>query len=143
MAGGQSMRHLHIIVALVLSLLLSLAAPGWAGPPRRVARAGVFVGGPVSPTWGFGVQPQRYLYPNSYYVVPYQTPILVYSPYSPAYYLPPTTVATLPYFCALDNHGFVSRIALVDHIAGTHKIPLDAAATICPDGLTSCIFPSY
>jgi len=143
MSYRQGINHFGIRGALFFSVLLLLTVPGWAGPPRGAPRAGIVLGGPISSTWALGVQPQRYFYPNSYYVVPYQAPILVYSPYSPAYYLPPTAVVTLPFFCVLDNHGFVSRVALLDHIAGTHKIPLAAAATICPDGLTSCIFPSY
>ena len=58
-------------------------------------------------------------------------------------HVPPAVVVTYPYFCVFHNDGFVSRIGLLDHLAGTHKIPLDAAATICPDGVGSCVFPSY
>jgi hypothetical protein len=63
--------------------------------------------------------------------------------YGPSYYVPPAVVVTSPYFCAFHNDGFVSRIGLLDYLSGTHKIPLDAAATICPDGVGSCVFPSY
>jgi len=41
------------------------------------------------------------------------------------------------------NEGYVSRIGLLDHLAGTHKIHLDAAVSLCPDGATICIFPPY
>ena len=139
------MKHFHSIGigALLLSVFLLLTASVRAGPPRGTPRAGFVVGGTVTPAFAFGIQAPRYYYPNGFYYGPSQVPIVVYSPYSPAYYLPPTAVVTLPFFCVLDNHGFVSRIALLDHIAGTHKIPLDTAASVCPDGVTSCIFPSY
>jgi hypothetical protein len=57
--------------------------------------------------------------------------------------LPPAVVVTAPYFCVLHNEGFVSRIGLLDHLVGTHKIALAAAVSICPDGAASCVFPSY
>ena len=69
--------------------------------------------------------------------------MVVISPYAPAYLLPPTVVVTMPYFCALHNEGYVSRIGLLDHLAGMHKIPLDAATNFCPDGVGCCVFPSY
>jgi len=83
-----------------------------------------------------------------YYQVPgyyYQTyyPPVVVSPYAPSYILPPTVVVNAPYFCVLHNEGFVSRVGLLDHLAGSHKIPLDAAIHLCPDGGGSCVFPSY
>jgi hypothetical protein len=52
-------------------------------------------------------------------------------------------VATWPYFCVFHNEGYVSRIGLIDHLAGTHKIPLDAVTAFCPDDTGACIFPSY
>jgi len=36
----------------------------------------------------------------------------------------------------------VSRVGLLDHLSGMHKIPLDAATNVCPDD-GGCIFPSY
>jgi len=86
---------------------------------------------------------RRNYYPFTAYYVPYQVPVLVISPYGPSSYVPPAAVVMLPYFCVFHNDGFVSRIGLLDHLAGTHKIPLDAAAAICPDGVGSCVFPSY
>ena len=80
----------------------------------------------------------RYAYPvyGSYY-----PPVVVISPYSPPYYVSPTVVATSPYFCVFHNDGFVSRVGLLDHLSGMHRIPLDMAASLCPDGTGSCIFP--
>jgi hypothetical protein len=86
---------------------------------------------------------RRFAHPSTTIFVPYQAPALVISPYGPSYYLPPAVVVSSPYFCVLHNDGFVSRIGLLDHLAGTHKLPLDVAAAICPDGVGSCVFPSY
>jgi hypothetical protein len=70
--------------------------------------------------------------------------VVVVSPFAHSYYyLPPPVVVTSPFFCILDNHGFVSRVGLLDHLSGMHRIPLDSAAAICPDGAENCIFPSY
>jgi len=93
---------------------------------------------------GTGVVLQRnFYYPFAAYVVPYQAPVLLISPYGTAYYLLPAVVVSSPYFCTLHNDAFVSRIGLLDHLAGMHKISLDAAASICPVGVSSCIFPQY
>jgi hypothetical protein len=78
-----------------------------------------------------------------YYYQPYHPQVLVVSPYGPSYILPQTVVVTSPYFCVLHNDGFVSRVGMLDHLAGTHKIPLDAATSLCPDNGGSCVFPSY
>jgi hypothetical protein len=111
------------LTKVLLSAFLFFPALTLAGPSRHLAL------------------PRR---PASvYYYVPYASPVLVVSPYAPAYFLPPTVVVTAPYFCVLHNEGFVSRIGLLDHLAGTHKIALDAAVTLCPDGAASCVFPSY
>ena len=89
------------------------------------------------------VKPSRFHYyvPGNYYQ-PYYPQVIVISPYAPTYLPAPTVVVTSPFFCVLHNEGWVSRIGLLDHLSGMHKIPLDAAANLCPDG-TSCIFPSY
>jgi hypothetical protein len=49
----------------------------------------------------------------------------------------------MAYFFLFHNEGYVSRIGLLDDLAGTHKIPLDAVAAFCPEGTGTCIFPSY
>jgi hypothetical protein len=89
------------------------------------------------------VKPSRFHYyvPGDYYQ-PYYPQVIVVSPYAPAYVLAPPAVVTSPFFCLLHNEGWVSRIGLLDHLSGMHKMPLDAAANLCPDG-GSCIFPSY
>jgi len=76
-----------------------------------------------------------------YYYWPNYPPPVVISPYPHYFYVPPPVVATTPFFCILHNHGFVSRVGLLDHLSGMHRIPLDSAASICPAGAEHCIFP--
>ena len=125
-------RKLTVVLAFILLISgLAMAGERRGAPPSRLG-------------FGSGVQfERRSFYPVVPYYVPYQAPVLVISPYGPSYYVPPAVVVTWPFFCVFHNDGFVSRIGLLDHLAGTHKIPLDAASTICPDGVGSCVFPSY
>jgi hypothetical protein len=128
----QMARKLTVVLAFILVISgVALAAERHGAPRSRMG-------------FGSGVAlERRYYYSFVPYYVPYQAPVLVISPYGPSYYVPPAVVVTYPYFCVFHNDGFVSRIGLLDHLAGTHKIPLDAAATICPGGFGSCVFPSY
>jgi hypothetical protein len=32
---------------------------------------------------------------------------------------------------------------MLDHLAGTHKFPLETAAYICPEDVEICLFPGY
>jgi len=129
----------------ILATGLTLSADVGAGPRRAIVapRANSAVTNlPYGVGNGVGVQ-RRFYGAHPYYYQPYYPPVAVMSPYAPSFYiLAPTVVANQPYFCVLHNEGFFSRIGLIDHLAGTHKIPLDAATDLCPDGV-SCIFPSY
>lgn len=141
--GTLATKRTSKFATLALALSLSNAAMVWSGPPYATSRSG-FVAGRVTPGRGADLSAQRRSYhPSVVYYVPYQAPVLVVSPYGPSYYLPPTVVATAPFFCVLHNDGFVSRVGLLDHLSGMHKIPLDAAANLCSDGGASCVFPSY
>ncbi len=135
---------LSVIAILALALVVVSAAGAdqrrIVGRQRAASGVTFFSGGPSNRVI---VQRQFYgAYPY-YYYQPYYPPVVVISPYGPSYILPPTVVVTSPYFCVLHNQGFVSRVGLLDHLAGTHKIPLDAATSLCPDGGASCVFPSY
>jgi hypothetical protein len=137
-----------LTVALVLAILSPVSASSWAGQNRIVVRAGNlngrsgWVGGAVPVRRYFYAAPPYYYYVPGYYYQPYYPPVVV-SPYSQPYYLPPTVVVTWPFFCALHNEGFVTRVGLLDHLAGTHKIPLEATPVFCPDGSGTCVFPLY
>lgn len=142
--GNLGMKQKSKFATLALALSLSNAAIVWSGPPYATSRSRFVAGRAVIPGRGTDLSAQRRAFhPAIVYYIPYQAPVLVVSPYGPSYYLPPTVVATAPFFCVLHNDGFVSRVGLLDHLSGMHKIPLDAAATLCPDGTSSCIFPSY
>jgi hypothetical protein len=67
-------------------------------------------------------------------VVP--SPAYYYSPY----YIPRAAVVNAPFFCLEHGVGFVSRVGLIDHLGGTHKIALQHAAAICPDDVDTCLF---
>jgi len=128
----------------ILALGMILMTEVGAGPRRAIvaprARSGATFFSSGVPN-RVAVQRQFYgAYP--YYYQPYYPPVVVVSPYAQSYILPPTVVVNEPYFCALHNQGFVTRIGLLDHLAGTHKIPLDATTNLCPDD-GSCVFPSY
>jgi hypothetical protein len=128
---------------VILAVSLLVTHIGWAGPQQVPPRPSFIAGGAAPRGWFAGAQPQPYYYPDIYHRWPSYPSVVVISPYGPSYYLPPTVVVTAPFYCAFDNHGFVSRIGLLDHLSGMHKIPLEAAATICPGDTGSCVFPSY
>jgi hypothetical protein len=134
---------LSVIAILALALVVESAAGAdqrrIVGRQRAASAVTFFSGGASNRVI---IQRQFYgAYPH--YYQPYYPPVVVISPYAPSYILPPTVVVTSPYFCVLHSQGFVSRVGLLDHLAGTHKIPLDAATSLCPDGGGSCVFPSY
>lgn len=134
---------LSTLVMLTLALALTPAADAdqrrFVAAPRAQSGATWF----AAPSNRIIVQRQVSIAYPYYYYPGYYPQVLVISPYAPAYVLPPTVVATARYFCVLHNDGFISRVGLLDHLAGTHKIPLDAASSLCPDGAGSCLFPSY
>ncbi len=142
-----------ILTALAMLTLVFVLKPEAGADQRRVivaprAHSGVtfFAGGGANRVivqrHGYGAYPYYYQAPvYSYW--PQYPPVVVISSYAPAYVLPPTVVVNAPYFCLLHNEGFVSRVGHLDHLAGTHKIPLEAASSLCPDGAGSCMFPSY
>ncbi len=126
------------ILTIMLVLIISMAGLVSAGERHETTRfrlgTGLGNGAPLE---------RRVYYPLATYYIPHYAPIWVTSPFGPWYHVPTAVVVTSPYFCVFHNHGFVSRVGLLDHLAGTHKIPLDAATTICPRSVGSCVFPSY
>jgi len=138
-----------IIFALYLSLPdFSTADPRHATqrtrsfPVRSFSRPWFVPGIPVG-FYGYPVSPYDYL--NQFYYWPNYPSVVVISPNARAYYYysTPVVVASAPYFCALHGQGFVSRVGLLDHLSGMHKISLDAASAICPDGAANCYFPLH
>jgi len=147
------MKHI-LTAAIVLALAIALGGELRAGSRQLTARTQTGPGPALVAGAGSyrgagrrnfqAVKPSHFYYyvPRDYYQ-PYYPAVVVVSPYAPAYVPPPTVVVTSSFFCALHNEGWVSRIGLLDHLSGMHKISLNAAADLCPDGGASCVFPSY
>jgi len=145
-----------ITFALVLALLL-----GWqlnanaAAAQVRSGRAAVVIGsagfrpGPgfhqrTVPIFVYPYYPYGYYPYQGYNYYSYGAPAVVVSPYAgSSYYAPQTIVATTPYFCAFHQVGWMTRAGLLDHLAGTHKLLLNAAESFCPPGSDACVFPAY
>jgi hypothetical protein len=135
------------IAVVMMALVLLSSGQVWAGGPRVTGRA---IGGANAGVAPGAVPPRTrangiFVTPGYFYYPYYYGPVYprVVSPYAYSYYLPPTIVANLPFFCALHQVGFWNRVAMLDHLAGTHKFPLETAAYLCPDGAESCLFPGY
>jgi len=130
------------LAAMVLSLVPDLTFAGGQG--RANVRSGAAARGTMPrarvPMRRAPV-PRYYYYPNGFYYQPFYPPAVVISPYGPSYYQPPVFEVTAPYFCVLHNAGFYTRAGMVDHLAGTHKFPLESAAYFCPEGVNSCLYP--
>jgi hypothetical protein len=141
--------------ALTLALAISLWLAGEALGGGR-GRAGGFAngttrGGSIQRYWRPAVPvapPYTSYYPYPYYPYPYYghnpRSIIVITPsrYYP-YSAPITVLTSEPYYCHMHHVGFVSRIGFLDHISGTHKIPLEAASSICTETNESCIIEGY
>ena len=139
---------------VVLGLLMALPGHVLAGGARGGARAvAVAPRSAVSQTWVYGGAPLTW-HPNSYpryYFYPYpygfsgyyRQPIVVISPFYYPSYVPPTIVVGSPFYCLAHQAGWVSRAGMLDHLSGTHKIPLETAAAVCPDGGDSCVVDGY
>jgi len=138
-----------IVLALLLGWQINADAAGGRGRIGRGVPAVGFIGPPavrvfprVVPGFAYPYYAYPGYYPYTYYS--YGAPFVVVSPYAgSSYYVPPTAVATTPYFCALHQVGWMTRAGFLDHLAGTHKLLLDAADSFCPDGSDSCVFPVY
>lgn len=137
------MKPLILAIFLMLGLAVSSAVEAGERQLRARREMGIVAVAPP-PSARHHRRPQTiiiappvhpYYYPYGYY--PY-----VVSPYT-SYYIPPAVVVTAPYFCTLHQTGWVSRAGFLDHVAGTHKLPLESAAAFCPDGIESCLFPGY
>jgi hypothetical protein len=133
---------IFVLVGVIFSWVPDLIIAGGRGRPNL--RSGATPRGTMPRGWA----PTRrapltrfYYYPNGVYYQPFYPTAVVISPYGPNYYQPPVLEVTAPYFCVLHNAGFYTRAGIVDHLAGTHKYPLESAAYFCPDGIESCIYP--
>lgn len=148
----------NLAVATALAICLWLVGEVLAGGPKGSQRRGIgnpngsVRAGPIERHWkpSLPVAPHyyRWHYPRHYY--PYHhhghnpRSIIVITPsfYYP-YSAPVTIVTSEPYYCHMHHVGFISRVGFLDHISGTHKIPLETANSICTDANESCVIEGY
>jgi hypothetical protein len=153
-------RYLALTAAFGLILLLSgeivAGGPSGAASPARVGgfilgnappnniqrhrRAPVFV--TPSPIFRHPGYPVYYPYYYYYSVDPRSVVIVTPSTYYP-YDASAAMVSSEPFYCHVHHVGFISRAGFLDHISGTHKIPLETAAAICADSNHSCMVEAY
>lgn len=140
---------------ILIGLLTVLPAQVWAGGARAGVKATVAAPrSAVSRNWVQSGAPPAW-FPNpyqpyyNYYPYPYRVtgyygqPIVVISPAYYPYYVFPTIVASSPFYCLAHQAGWISRAGMLDHLSGTHKIPLATAASVCPDATESCVVDGY
>ena len=152
------MKRALTILSILGLLLIGQIQVDRAEAQVRIGRAPITGAVAAHPAWRghHRAAPRVFVYPQYYYpyagyypyypgygYYPYGTPFTVVSPYAESYYVPPTVVATLPYFCAFHQVGWMTRAGFLDHLAGTHKLLLQSAVVFCPDGAEGCIFPAY
>jgi hypothetical protein len=138
------------IIPLALVVALALAAEAWSAGSRVSvnSRWSTFVAqfdavpsakltAPVYHLTSHAHRPHHHLYPGFV-----SGSGIIVAPYLP-YFAAPVVVVNAPYFCLLHRTGFVSRIGMLDHLAGNHKLPFRAASAICPEGADQCLLPSY
>ena len=140
---------------ILIGLLTALPGQAWAGGGRTGERAV-----PVAPrshvprTWAQGGIPaarfpNRYQHYFYYYPYPYgftryyRQPIVVISPMYYPFYVPPVIVTSSPFYCLAHQAGYISRAGMLDHLSGTHRIPLETAASACPEATESCVVDGY
>jgi hypothetical protein len=148
-------RNPLIAIFILIGLLMALPEQVWVGGARAGERAAPNSSRSTVPrTWVQGgtpatrfqnfYQPYYYYYPYPYrFTGYYGQPIVVISPAYYPYYVPQTVVVSSPFYCLAHQAGWVSRAGMLDHLSGTHKIPLATAASVCPDTIESCVVDGY
>jgi hypothetical protein len=144
-----------LVIMIAFGLCLRFPGMVWAGGSTwSQGRGGANLqrGGAVQRYWrpAVPVAPDyrgvyhRYYYPYYYGYGVNPRSIIVITPSSYYPYGAPVTILTSePYYCHMHNVGFVSRVGFLDHIGGTHKIPLETASSISTESNESCIIEGY
>jgi hypothetical protein len=146
---------LTITILFKIGLILLFSAQVWAGGKQVVVTAGgsdfnIAPGGFHLRSGRFHnhlAPGQFYLYhplhfPYVYYYQSFGSSIIIVIPDFNLHQVPVSKVVNAPFFCLLHHVGYVSRIGMLDHLAGAHKFALETAGIICPQGATHCLFPS-
>ena len=131
------------VIAVIALLVAGQVSAGGSGVALRVGNSPTSTA-PKSAVER-GRRSGRHLFPGYSYYYPYPygyypAPIIV-APYP--YYGPVTLAVSAPFFCLSHHVGYISRIGILDHLSGIHKLPLDTAAAVCPDDNQSCIVDGY
>jgi len=146
-------RNLITAIILALGFWLPGAAPA-GGPKLSQSRAATSSGGgragAIQRYWQPSLPPHRPFYSRDFYrnrFDPRHNPrsIIVITPsaYYPYYYAPYSVITSEPFYCHMHHVGFVSRVGFLDHISGTHKVPLETANSICTEDNESCVIEGY
>ena len=150
----KTQRSLWFAQFVLFGLLTALPGPVQAGGARAGENAAMTAPrSAVSRSWVRpGIPATRFANPYQYYYYYpypypftgyYRQPIVVISPAYYPYYVPQTVVVSSPFYCLAHQAGWVSRAGMLDHLSGTHKIPLQTAASVCPDAAGSCVVDGY
>lgn len=152
-----------IAALLAIGLSLWLSGQALAGGARMTGRSGqprvslpvtrVPAAPIVKPNFGYAHPLPGYFYkrPQHYYYPPYyrhRAPLIIVAPtfhypYYYSYYSPATLLLNAPFYCFIHHEGFVTRVGFIDHISGAHKVPLQTAVSVCPEGDESCVIEGY
>jgi len=138
------MKHyLTFTAAIGLLLVLSgeIVAGGRRGAPGNNIRRYWGPSVPVRPHYPYYSRYGYYPYPPHGFN-PRSVIIITPSTHYP-YYGPGTVVTSEPFYCHMHHVGFVSRVGFLDHVSGTHKIPLQTVNAICAEGEESCVVEGY
>lgn len=151
--------------AAILALILGLAAEGWAGGGKVLFRSPApgnrFVTTPPSSAgvvvrFGHGgftsFDHHRFHGPviivsrggfrhfhSPIVVVPRHFVFVVPRRHFFFHRFPDGVIVSDPFFCFFHDVGFVSRVGLVDHLIGTHKLPAEAVEAACPESEAVCL----
>ena len=145
-----------LVLTTALAICVWLTGEVLAGGPRGSQRRGdgSARGGAVqrhwqpasvAPHYPFHYRRRHYYsaYPYHHYGHNPRSIIVITPSYYYPYSAPVTVVTSEPYYCHMHHVGFVSRVGFLDHVSGTHKIPLETANSICTDANESCIIEGY
>jgi hypothetical protein len=138
-------------IVLVVAATIASATLALASGPRAARRSDVPVVGPAPSLPGFyrksdstdrhpqhGHRAHQRQRPAHVIVIP---PSYYY--YSPYPFVTRPALVNAPFFCLEHGVGFISRVGLIDHLGGTHKLTLQHAAAICPEDVDTCVFEVF
>jgi hypothetical protein len=140
-----------VVVHLIIAILLIWAAPALAGgapaqfrhapaiSERRPAAPQRFWGRPPARVYKFYSPP---IYHRGFSHFDHWKHELYFGPHHHSLHSHPL-LSVSPFVCLYHEEAFVNQAGFVDHVGGTHKIPLESTLSFCDAHGSSCIFPGY